>query len=96
MSTLILTLGGPLQSWGAESKFNHHRTNMEPTKSGVVGMIASALGRSRIDSIEDLAGLRFGVRSVSEQTPIDDFHTKNIVKHPILPIDIICRMLSLP
>ena len=62
MSTLLLRLAAPMQSWGMESKFNYRKTGREPSKSGVVGLLAAALGRGRGDSVEDLAALRFGVR----------------------------------
>ena len=62
MQTLLLRLAGPMQSWGVESKYDERRTLTEPTKSGVLGMIAAALGRSRGDSLDDLLKLRFGVR----------------------------------
>ncbi|MBQ3334689.1 MAG: type I-E CRISPR-associated protein Cas5/CasD [Eubacteriaceae bacterium] len=62
MQTLLLRLAGPMQSWGVESKYDERRTLTEPNKSGVLGMIAAALGRSRGDSLDDLLKLRFGVR----------------------------------
>lgn len=62
MQTLLLRLAGPMQSWGVDSNYNERRTQTEPTKSGVLGMIAAALGRSRGDSLDDLVKLRFGVR----------------------------------
>ena len=58
----MLRLAGPMQSWGVHSKFNSRPTQTEPSKSGVIGLIASALGRSREESVEDLTNLRFGVR----------------------------------
>ena len=42
MATLLLRLAAPLQSWGSGSKFNIRSTEREPTKSGVIGMIAAA------------------------------------------------------
>ena len=42
MATLLLRLAAPLQSWGADSKFETHKTNREPTKSGVIGLLASS------------------------------------------------------
>ena len=57
MATLLLRLSAPLQSWGAESKFETRRTEKFPTKSGVIGLLASALGYSREDSLTDLNAL---------------------------------------
>lgn len=75
MPTLLLRLAGPLQSWGIESKFEIRKTESLPTKSGVIGMIASALGRNRTDSIDDLRNLKFGVRADQPGRIICDFHT---------------------
>ena len=62
MATLLLKLSGPLQSWGSDSRFTERKTRPEPTKSGVLGLLASALGRRRTEDISDLAALRYGVR----------------------------------
>lgn len=43
MAILLLKIAAPLQSWGINSKFNIRRTNDFPTKSAIVGMIASAM-----------------------------------------------------
>ena len=46
-----------------------------PDKSGVIGLVAAALGRRRNDQIEDLNALRFGVRIDKEGKLLKDFHT---------------------
>lgn len=51
-----------MQSWGGRSQFNRRDTVGEPTKSGLIGLLAAAQGRRRQDSIEDLLGLTFGHR----------------------------------
>jgi len=75
MSTLLLRLAAPLQAWGSSSKFNKRMTEREPTKSGVIGMLAAALGRSRTDDISDLQSLKYGVRIDQEGQLLKDFHT---------------------
>jgi CRISPR system Cascade subunit CasD len=75
MNTLLLRLAAPLQSWGAQSKFNRRTTEREPTKSGVIGMIAAALGRRRTEDLSDLLALRFGARLDQPGTLLRDFHT---------------------
>ena len=77
MSTLLLRLAGPLQSWGTSSNFDIRRTEMEPSKSGVIGMVAAALGVSREDDekIRDLASLRMGIRADREGTLLRDYQT---------------------
>lgn len=73
MSTLLLRLAAPLQSWGDDSNFNNRRTYSVPTKSGVLGMIAAALGRKRDDSIDDLKMLKMGVRVDQAGSILTDF-----------------------
>ena len=64
MTTLLIRLSGPMQSWGtADSRFATFRdTAREPSKSGVVGLIAAALGYPRAATVDDVAALRMGVR----------------------------------
>lgn len=74
---LVLRLAGPLQSWGASSRFTRRTTEAAPTKSGVIGLLASAAGIQRGDdtNLAPLAALRFGVRIDQPGTRIRDFHT---------------------
>lgn len=81
MHTLLIRLTAPLQSWGVESRFTVRDTGREPSKSGVVGLIAAAMGRARSDPIRDLAALRMGVRVDREGTLEVDFHSAlNVLK----------------
>jgi CRISPR system Cascade subunit CasD len=72
---LILHLAGPLQSWGEKSRFNQRDTVRFPTRSGVIGLIASALGRRRDQPLDDLRQLRIAVRADRPGTVLRDFHT---------------------
>ena len=76
MATLLLRLAAPLQAWGADSKFETRKTNREPTKSGVIGLLAAALGLRRDESegLARLTGLRFGVRVEREGQLLVDYH----------------------
>ena len=77
MATLLLRLAAPLQAWGSDSKFNIRNTEREPTKSGVIGMIAAAMGIQRNDPpelLEPLAKLKFGIRVDREGKLLKDFH----------------------
>ena len=81
MSTLLLRLAGPMQSWGTQSRFSVRDTGQEPSKSGVVGLVAAALGRPRDQDISDLAALRMGVRVDQEGRVSKDFHTAlNVIR----------------
>lgn len=75
MAVLLLRLAAPLQSWGCESRYETRKTRKEPTKSGVIGLLASALGRDRDDDISDLTALKFGVRVDQPGKVLRDFHT---------------------
>lgn len=75
MTTLLLKLIGPLQSWGDSSRHTRRDTRPEPTKSGVLGLLAAAQGRRRSDELADLAELRFGVRVDQPGTLTRDFQT---------------------
>ncbi len=74
-ASLVLRLAGPLQSWGGASQFNRRETRPEPTKSGVVGLLAAAQGRRRTDPIEDLLRLRLAVRTDRPGALLRDYHT---------------------
>lgn len=76
MTTLHFNLSAPLQAWGDSSRFTERRTRPEPTKSGVVGLLAAAMGRRRTDPIEDIASLEFGVRTDQAGVLQRDFQTE--------------------
>jgi CRISPR system Cascade subunit CasD len=81
MTTLLLRLAGPQQSWGVASRFGDRDSMPEPTKSGVIGLVAAAFGRGREDAVDDLAALRFGVRVDRPGRLEVDFHTVLDVAH---------------
>jgi CRISPR system Cascade subunit CasD len=63
-ASLALCLDAPMQSWGIRSRGIVRDTGTEPTKSGIVGLLAAALGIARDDdtAIAALAHLRLGIR----------------------------------
>jgi len=75
MSVLLLRLSGPMQSWGVQSRFTVRDTGLEPSKSGVVGLLCAALGRHRHEPVDDLADLTMAVRVDQEGVMARDFHT---------------------
>lgn len=75
MATLLMRLQGPLQSWGTSSRFDERDTQLEPSKSGVLGMLCAALGRDRTEDVSDLAALRMGVRVDREGNLLRDYQT---------------------
>lgn len=85
---LALLLDGPLQSWGAASRFQRRTTGLHPTKSGIIGMICAAMGLAKgsdEDAISELAGMkmtsiaipRTGARTGEALSVLrlQDFHT---------------------
>ncbi len=79
MNVLLVRLVGPMQSWGTQSRFSVRDTGLEPSKSGVVGLLSAALGRPRATPVDDLARLRMGVRVDHEGRIAKDFHTTSDV-----------------
>lgn len=73
--TIVLTLAGPLQSWGSSQGTETRRTGLYPTKSAIIGMIAGALGRPSGSPVDDLRDLRFTVRVDHHGSVVEDFHT---------------------
>lgn len=74
-TSLLLKFRAPMQAWGVQSRFATRATHHEPTKSGVIGLLAAAQGRRRADPVEDLADLQFGVRVDQPGTLVRDFQT---------------------
>lgn len=74
-STLLLRIAGSLQAWGDHSRYDRRMTRKEPTKSGILGLIAAAQGRSRQDELSDLGVLSYGVRVEQEGRLLRDFQT---------------------
>lgn len=80
MTVLLIRLAGPMQSWGVSSRFEAVRdTGLEPSKSGVIGLLCAAMGWSRHHNVDDLAACRFGVRVDQEGVLLHDFQTAHDV-----------------
>lgn len=75
MATLLLQFVAAQQSWGTRSRFDQRDTGQEPSKSGVIGLLACALGRSREEPVADLTALKLGVRIDREGVIARDLHT---------------------
>lgn len=78
MNSLFLRLEGPLQSWGTRARWTVRDTVPEPTKSGVVGLLACALGwgRQHDREIHDMGvSLAFGVRVDRPGELVRDYQT---------------------
>ena len=77
MPTLLLRLAGPMQSWGTTSRFDQRDTGKEPSKSGVIGLLAVAMGidRENWTKLEPLTRLSMGVRHDRPGIPKYDYQT---------------------
>jgi CRISPR system Cascade subunit CasD len=65
-----------MQSWGTRSRFVERDTELEPSKSGVFGMLCAAAGIPRTDPIPDeWLALRMGVRCDRPGHLASDYHT---------------------
>jgi CRISPR system Cascade subunit CasD len=77
-NTLFLRFEAPLQSWGERAQWSERDTAPEPTKSGIVGLLACALGWADDERIVALSrAIRVGVRCdhIAQPTTLTDFHT---------------------
>ena len=82
MPTLLLRLVGPMQSWGTISRFDQRDTGKEPSKSGVIGLVAAALGiaRENWSDLKPLTHLSMGVRHDRPGVPKWDYQTAGCAK----------------
>jgi len=78
---LALLLDGPMQSWGHVSRFERRTTALHPTRSGVIGLIAAALGINKHgpDEAEQIA--RFA--SLNVTTVLLPHHDRSGAELPI-------------
>jgi CRISPR system Cascade subunit CasD len=80
MSVLLLRLAGPMQSWGTRSRFSNRDTGLEPSRSGVIGLLCAALGRTREQPLDDFLPLKMAVRVDREGRIMRDYHTAQNVR----------------
>src|SRR5262249_34033298 len=80
MSVLLMRLAGPMQSWGTRSRFSNRDTGLEPSRSGVIGLLCAALGRPREQALDDFLPLRMAVRVDREGRLMRDYHTAQNVR----------------
>jgi CRISPR system Cascade subunit CasD len=87
--TLLMRLVAPMQSWGVQSDFTYRDTGLEPSKSGVIGLLCAALGKPRDEvhphnrgkpTLAEMADLRMGVRVDREGLLQRDYHTAKDVR----------------
>lgn len=80
MSVLLMRLAGPMQSWGTRSRFTNRDTGLDPSRSGVIGLLCAALGRPRDQPLDDFRPLTMAVRVDREGRLMRDYHTAQNVR----------------
>lgn len=77
--TLLMRFVAPMQSWGVQSNFDYRDTALEPSKSGVVGLLCAALGHSRELPVDPrFLAARMGVRADCEGVVKYDYHVAGV------------------
>lgn len=104
---LALLLDGPMQSWGHSSRFDRRTTALHPTRSGILGLVAAAMGVNKHapDELRELErfrplGLttvavprRRGGRPLSMQR-LEDYHTVTGIRRASGKVDQEATVLS--
>jgi CRISPR system Cascade subunit CasD len=80
--TLLLRFAAPLQSWGTSSKFDIRYTDNMPSKSGIIGFIAAALGIQRNQSLAIFNDIKVGVRVDQKGILTEDFQIARNARNP--------------
>lgn len=74
MKTILLKFAGPMQSWGTDSHFNNRHTDLHPSKSAVLGLVAAALGwQCNENRIATLNKIHFAVRVDQSGNLLEDY-----------------------
>lgn len=82
---LVFQLYGPLMSWGDVAVGEERPSRPWPTRSGVIGLLAAALGIRRGEEARLAAldrGLGLAVRMDAPGLRLRDFHTVQVAKEP--------------
>jgi len=75
---LILKLEGPLQAWGGHTFEDRRLSELFPTRSGLLGLLAACLGIDRTDTEKQqtlAASVLFAVRVDGVPVKMVDYHT---------------------
>lgn len=84
-ATVVFRLAGPMQAWPTGPNRAITATGDHPTRAGMIGFIANALGRDYADPIDDLVAASWAVRADRPGSLATDFHTAGAGVMPLLP-----------
>ncbi|MDP1698370.1 MAG: type I-E CRISPR-associated protein Cas5/CasD [Xanthomonadaceae bacterium] len=79
---LILRLDGPMQAWGTHTFEDFRPSNLYPTRSGLLGMLAACLGIERSDHAGQAALAASVEFSVRVDTAVERLGRKQPMKKP--------------
>lgn len=99
---LALLLDAPMQSWGYTSRYRHRTTALHPTRSGILGLIAAALGidkhaANEAERLAVLAPLHLTVLTLPRRTRrgddaamrrLEDYHTVTGIRRASGKVDL--------
>jgi CRISPR system Cascade subunit CasD len=78
MEYLLFRLYGPMASWGEIAVGEMRHSEVKPSKSALIGLLAAALGITREQDDQQQAlsnGYRFGIKMLSSGQVMRDYHT---------------------
>ena len=78
MEYLLFRLYGPMASWGEIAVGEMRHSEIKPSKSALLGLLAAALGITRDQDKQQQAlanGYRFGIKMLSTGQVMRDYHT---------------------
>jgi CRISPR system Cascade subunit CasD len=78
MEYLLFRLYGPMASWGEVAVGEMRHSEVKPSKSALIGLLAAALGIARDQDEQQQAladGYRFGIKMLSAGHVMRDYHT---------------------
>lgn len=80
MRFLVLTLCGPMVAWGDTAVGERRPSSPSPTRSGLLGLIAAAVGirRDEAGRLASLEGLSFASRIFGTAELVSDYHTAQV------------------
>ena len=79
---LILRLDGPMQAWGTHTFEDFRPSNLYPTRSGLLGLLAACLGIERSDHSGQAALAASVEFSVRVDTAVERFDRKQAMDKP--------------